>query len=309
MDIFKNLLNIILNQDIQEFKKIISENNYLLNMKYKDIYLIHYLFHNYWNKGIDYYRSINGNMNLLTDDVILSLRGIPLYITAGQNGLHLLAERDKEMYHKVKLKYKYLQIPDINGDTPEKLSKIDSKIYRKNYQKILKRNENKFCNVIPYEVPTINLSSNIKKFTLDIKLIMKIKKKIKNIKVKIPNSMHRYGKIIYPKLKSIIDKLVIGLLPNMNIISIYAFYIKYDNKVQKKLDIHRDNSTWTINICLSNNLSDGKLVFVKSGIVYSHTSNDGIFHRGSLEHYVDKVNSKGNRENIIIWVKSINKKK
>lgn len=138
---------------------------------------------------------------------------------------------------------------------------------------------------------------------------MKIKKKIKNIKVKIPNSMHRYGKIIYPKLKSIIDKLVIGLLPNMNIISIYAFYIKYDNKVQKKLDIHRDNSTWTINICLSNNLSDGKLVFVKSGIVYSHTSNDGIFHRGSLEHYVDKVNSKGTRENIIIWVKSINKKK
>ena len=304
VDIFKNVLNIILNQDIQEFKKIISENKYILDTKYEDIYLIHYLFHNYWEKGIKYYKSINGKMNYLTEDNILSLRGIPLYITGGQNGLHILAKKNKKIYHKVKLKYDYLQNPDLNGDTPEQLSKTKFDDYIKNYHKILERNKDKFSNVIPYKICTNKISSGIKKFKLDNKLILEIKEKIKDIKVKIPNSMHRYGKIIYPNLKSIIDKLVLGLLPNINIISIYAFYIKYDNKIQKKLDIHRDDSTWTINICLSNNLLDGKLVFVKSNIVYTHTSNYGIVHRGLLEHYVDNIKSQGQRENIIIWIKS-----
>ena len=304
---FKKAINIILEQNIKEFKKIISGSKYLLSSKYKELYLIHYLFHDYWKEGIEYYKSINGKMNYLTKDVILSLKGIPLYITGDQNGLHLLAERDKEIYHQVKKEYGYLQNPDLNGDTPEQLSKTDSNKFQRNYHKILERNKNKFSNVIPYKICTNEISSGIKKFKLDNKLISEIKGKIKNIEVKIPNSMHRYGKIIYPNLKSIIDKLIVGLLPDINIISIYAFYIKYDNKLQKKLDVHRDNSTWTINICLSNDLSDGKLVFVKSGIEYTHTSNYGIIHKGYLEHYVDNVKSHGNRENIVIWIKSINK--
>jgi hypothetical protein len=312
-EIYKKLLNHIFEQNEKKFMKIITKNQDLILYNYGGYYLIHYLFDNYWERGIEIYKSKKYKLDLLTEDKIMSLNGIPLYITGGQNFLHIVARKNKELYKKIKLKYDFLQIPDFNSELPEDLYylKNNCEYCIKRYKEIVKRNEEIVKSYIKCEnnvdlkikfKETIN--ENIIKFELDKEIILKFKNEIEQIEEKIPNSMHKYGKIIYKYMKNIINSLINELLCLDNIIDIHAYYIKYNNSLQKSLEKHKDDSTYTINLCLSNTSNESKLIFDDINYEYKHKECVGIIHSGSLYHHVEDI-CFGERENIIVWIKCL----
>lgn len=81
-------------------KEIITNNEDLIFYNYGGYYLIHYLFDKFWEKGKDIYKLRKYKLDLLSEDKIMSLSGIPLYITGGQTFLHIIARKDKELYKK-----------------------------------------------------------------------------------------------------------------------------------------------------------------------------------------------------------------
>jgi hypothetical protein len=306
-EIYKELLNHIFEQNLEEFIEMISKNEELISYNFGGYNLIHYLFDNYWEEGINFYKSKNYNLDFKTTDLLLSLDGIPLYITGGQNFLHLIARKNKKLYSEIKHEYNFLQKPDLNSELPEEIfsQKNDHIYYQNRYKLVLKRNYLTLENKIPINLINKEIIKNdITKFEIDEDLILNIKNQVDLIEEHIPNSMHKYGKIIYPKMKDLIDSLICQLLPLSNIIQIHAFYIKYNNQVQKNLDKHRDDSTYTINLCLKNSSKAGKLIFDDFDYSYQHQSGKGILHSGNLYHHVEDI-EEGERENIIIWIKCL----
>eukprot|EP00386_Alphamonas_edax_P008723 GDKI01028400.1.p1 GENE.GDKI01028400.1~~GDKI01028400.1.p1 ORF type:complete len:135 (-),score=39.81 GDKI01028400.1:153-557(-) len=124
-----------------------------------------------------------------------------------------------------------------------------------------------------------------------------------------PNSMHRYGKVLLPGMEEEVHALLRALLPegdSKRIAHVHAFYIKYGTAVgQTSLGVHRDDSHWTLNLCLSVSsdppLTGSDLVFPASGMRYTHQAGRGIMHRGELAHQVEGLVG-GERENLIVWV-------
>jgi hypothetical protein len=304
---YKELLNYIIEQNEIKFIEIVINNEDLIFYNYGGYYLIHYLYDNYWEKGIEIYKSQQYKLDLLSEDKIMSLNGIPLYVTGGQTFLHIIARKDKELYEKIKSEYDFLQIPDLNLELPEDLYylKNNFEFYKKRYENILKRNYIKCENNLDLKIKfTEKINEDITNFELDKDIILNFKNEIEQIEEKIPNSMHRNGKIIYKYMKNIIDSLIKELLPLNNIIKIHAFYIKYNDSLQKSLEKHKDDSTYTINLCLSNSSNEGKLIFDDINYEYKHKECFGILHSGSLYHHVEDIGF-GERENIIIWIKCI----
>jgi hypothetical protein len=304
---FKELLKYVFEQNEIKFIEIVTINEDLIFYNYGGYYLIHYLFDNFWERGIEIYKLKNYKLDLLSEDKIMSLNGIPLYITGGQTFLHIIARKDKELYIKIKSEYESLQIPDLNLELPEDLYylKNNFEYCKKRYENIVKRNYIKCENNLNLKIKfkeTIN--ENISNFELGKDVILKFKNEIEQIEEKIPNSMHKYGKIIYKYMTNSINSLINELLPLDNIINIHAFYIKYNNSLQKSLEKHRDDSTYTINLCLLNTSNEGKLIFDDVNYEYNHKECFGILHSGSLYHHVEDIGF-GERENIIIWIKCL----
>jgi hypothetical protein len=145
---------------------------------------------------------------------------------------------------------------------------------------------------------------DIKTFFISEELRADILRQIEVLPERPPNSMHRYGKIVLPAMESTVLRIVKSLLDvesAQRILRLHAFYIKYDLAVQTKLGLHMDDSTYTINVCLSNDSTGAELVFDEIGSYYPHTTNRGIIHRGYLKHHVEHLKS-GVRESFIIWV-------
>jgi hypothetical protein len=304
---YKELLKYIFEQNERKFIEIITNNEDLILYNYGGYYLIHYLFDNFWEKGIEIYKFKKYKLDLLSEDKIMSLSGIPLYITGGQTFLHIIARKDKELYNKIKSEYESLQIPDLNLELPEDLYylKNNFEYCKKRYENIVKRNYIKCENNLKLKIKFKDIiNENITNFELDKDVILKFKSEIEQIEEKIPNSMHKYGKIIYKYMTNNINSLIKELLPLDNIINIHAFYIKYNNSLQKSLEKHRDDSTYTINLCLSNTSNEGKLIFDDVNYEYNHKECFGILHSGSLYHHVEDIGF-GERENIIIWIKCL----
>ena len=99
------------------------------------------------------------------------------------------------------------------------------------------------------------------------------------------------------------------------------FTVHYSARLDRRLDIHTDDSDITINICLKNNMARSGLQFYgASSTLFSETSNaiidmelgqyDVLIHRGSHPHQVLSISSEGRSEdveservNLILWVK------
>jgi hypothetical protein len=307
-EIYKELLNSIFEQDEEKFIKIIAKNFDLFLYNYGGYYLIHYLFDYYWEEGIAFYKSKNLPLDLLTVDKIISLNGIPMYVTGGQNFLHIVARKDKTLYQEIKSGYEFLQTPDNNSELPEDIyhAKNNFEFFRERYNRLLQRKHIKCENNLHLKIKSKEIiDPNITRFELDPEVILQMKNQIEQIEERIPNSMHKYGKVIYPTMKCIIDSVVQELLPcTNNMVDIHSFYIKYNPSVQKNLDKHRDDSTYTINICLSNSSNEGKLIFDDMNYSYAHQECFGILHSGTLYHHVEDIGV-GQRENVIIWVKCL----
>ena len=147
-------------------------------------------------------------------------------------------------------------------------------------------------------------SGDIQTFFIPEELRIDILKQIEVLPERPPNSMHRYGKVVLPALDSTVRALVKSLVSPesaQRIFRLHAFYVKYDLGVQTKLGLHMDDSTYTINICLSNDSTGAELVFDELSGFYPHICRRGIIHRGFLKHHVEPLKS-GVRENLIIWV-------
>jgi hypothetical protein len=116
---------------------------------------------------------------------------------------------------------------------------------------------------------------------------------IATLTTQIPNSVHRYGKVISSKcvlIQGLVKSLLDDVYHQGSIKNIHVFYIKYNTsgtggKFQTKLDSHYDDSTFTINVCLNDiSTGGGDLIFDDSdSLVYSHPSRKGLMHSGSLK--------------------------
>ena len=85
----------------------------------------------------------------------------------------------------------------------------------------------------------------------------------------------------------------------------HAFAVSYSHdpaRRQTSLGTHRDDSDFTINLCLSTTAAGADLVLEESGVVYRHAPLRGIIHRGDVIHHVDELAS-GERSCVIVWVK------
>jgi hypothetical protein len=177
------------------------------------------------------------------------------------------------------------------------------------------------------------LSSHVRFFSVDGDLCRSISRKAATLPNKAPNSMHKYGKMLLPALQEEVYALIQATLPQESIDSIthiHAFDITYISRmeggsgsvpgsgsepgpVMTKLGLHVDDSTWTINACISETAFSGSdLLFtglkhpegkerVFPPYSYRHAPFRGVVHRGFLQHSVNDLTS-GSRESIIIWV-------
>jgi hypothetical protein len=172
-----------------------------------------------------------------------------------------------------------------------------------------------------------DLMDGVRCFELPADFCASLLSDISQLQQSIPNSMHRYGKILLPQMEREVHGLVASVLPAgdaQRVSHIHAFYIQYSEEVgQKSLDTHMDDSHWTINLCLavSHDLQGSELVFDPDNVTcaslsptlpsttncnnsprYPHRkAGRGIIHRGAMRHHVEPLRC-GSRENIIVWV-------
>ncbi len=148
--------------------------------------------------------------------------------------------------------------------------------------------------------------------------------KIKNNISSSSNSMHKYTSIVPIEINEI-DKINNILwyfvreyyelwnqkLPKYN----GGFSLIYNNNFDKKLDLHMDDSIYTINMCIkSNDIEGSNIIFngTKSNS-YTHNYNPKeisvplsedymLIHLGNHPHKTEEI-IEGERVNIILWFK------
>jgi hypothetical protein len=243
---------------------------------------------------------INQNLNklntYLTKNYILNTNGFKIVIVENQSILHIAAFNNIELYFK--LKTLMLDTPDYLGYFAEDyfqnrnqhvfLSKINNIILSK-FGVHFEPN-----NMIVDNYDNIFIKNDLLKF-------------IKESNVIKPNSMHNYGHNLNDL--SIIKKLI-NLLNNRyslnlddKIYQISAFTAEYGNNTNNNLDLHKDNSTITINwnLEIDPDIQGSELVFPTLNKEIKINNSMLIIHHGKIEHYVKPL-IKGNRINLIIWI-------
>lgn len=309
--IFNETLKTIFNEDIKKFKMLL-----ILFPEVKTFCdgwsILHYLFDEYWINGIHEYINQKGDINIKTQDKILSIGSIPLFIVGGRSALHILIEsKNYDKYDKWTNKINIEK--DNNGHLPLDL-KNTNQISTSSYNKVRQRLLINFN--FESNISFNNLTSfidGVYNFTIDQEYINNFNNKLVDIKINSnknisPNSMHKYGiflndTILYNDILQIAKTALINYYGNTdNIVSIYSFYIEYSDITNINLDKHKDDSLLTINICLENNSDGADLVFDDFDKKYIHKTNVGLMHSGKMEHHVTKL-IKGTRKNIIIWIK------
>lgn len=84
-----------------------------------------------------------------------------------------------------------------------------------------------------------------------------------------------------------------------------SFVINYSEGMNKSLNLHTDDSLYTISICLQNTATGTEVVFHRGNemIPVVQTAGEIMFHLGSHQHQTNQIKD-GSRTNIIIWVKA-----
>ena len=306
---WQNALDYIYSEDIDSFKFLLRDNISIISTPDGPWFLIHHLFSNNWELGIELYANLGGNFEYETLDYCVSLNKAPLFIIGGQTILHIVAKslKSKELLERAISIYPQLNKPDWNGNTPGDLLEQPNDLsqFRSQYQKVQKRLYIDLTNVEPSLVEMKEaLNDAIQLFSVNVEYCTLLMEQIDNIEDQIPNSMHRYGKVLLPHMQEVLFSLVKPLLPEEKLCRIkhlHAFYIKYSGAKQRSLGSHVDDSSFTINLCLSSSSKGGDLIFDDLGITYPHKAGQGLIHQGSLKHHVTDLVD-GERENIIIWV-------
>jgi hypothetical protein len=129
-----------------------------------------------------------------------------------------------------------------------------------------------------------------------------------------PNSMNRYGLVLDEAgmgsicqilLTKVVNPLVRRVYPRLGPLKSYhGFIVSYDPKKQGSLDLHRDDSLVTLNVCLGHTFTGGRLVFRydDGGIAtkIDHRIGRAVLHLGEQLHEAQKIRT-GTRSNLILW--------
>ena len=303
------------------------------------------------------YRELGGKMDVKTSDFVPKLCGAAglLYFIGGQTILHWIAQLygrkrlTAEAFEALCAEHPSANCPDFNGRDPlhyyTRGREATPSEAKKEFEMVRSRIENQARIVLPPPAPVALLDAElhpgIRPFAVPAELCLELLREVEAVPESAQmagNSMHRYGKIITVEMGARVGSLVAALLPAEDrdkVIRLHAFYIKYSASVgQTSLDLHRDDSAYTINVCLSADESCGSAlrfpsgafsrafnsarsesgsgekytVFdflaaggVPDGFLYAHEAGRGVIHKGDLNHYVENLSS-GGRENLIVWV-------
>ncbi len=239
----------------------------------------------------------NLNIYKTSNHFLTSSSFIKTSVPGNQTLLHVSAQSNKEVY--LKLRNVIKDSPDDIGffakdyyeynnvDLIVKINKLMQEKYGINYN---------FENIIDDELNDENIKHKI------IQLISK-KQLVR------PNSMHEYGIILEdePVINELIQmcnkKFNLGL--ENKIYQTYVFTAEYHKDTNKKLDIHKDSSTITINwnLEVSDDLIGTELVFPYfNNKTIRSKQNQILIHHGMIDHYVTQLES-GYRKNLIIWIR------
>ena len=311
-------LRAVLEMDEGALAACIDATPDILETLYQGWPLLHHIALMDWTDGITVYRQKNGRIDIKSEDAALRFGGgaigVSLCQVGGQTLLHVIAlNRSRE-----ELESKILEFPEANtADYNERMPcyylgrrdiPIDDKalvIARVAQQSriILVRDDR-----YPVNLNEGLLMDGVRCFEVPPDACASLISEIAVLDQSIPNSMHRYGKILLPQMQSSIHNLVAHVLPAddaQRVSRIHAFYVQYSELVgQRSLDSHIDDSHWTINLCLSvsPDLRGSELVFDPQNVEYRHThAGRGIIHKGNMRHHVQPLVC-GQRENIIVWV-------
>jgi hypothetical protein len=325
--------------DATEFEDILKDTPELLSHVDGGFGLVHFLFDSSsgpWEHGLAAYLTQGGDISLKTCDYLTSIVGCGLCVVGGRSVLHVAATnlgKRTDIFDALCARYPGLEeVPDLNGAFPRTLLGYRDKAMtefkavlarnpvkiidlRTEFKAVLARHPVKTMDLRELQSETVThlpggerMDAGVRLFSVRADFIKQLEEGVSAAPVNIPNSMHRYGKVLLPFMDGPVRALCASVLPEHalgRVKHIHAFSVKYSHSPgiqQTHLGRHRDDSDFTINVCLSNDSRGANLVFDTSGFVYTHKAGRGMIHTGDLEHHVDELET-GDRECIIIWVR------
>jgi len=271
-----------------------------------------------WREGLEVYKEKNGRFDVRSEDFVQRLGGSTIQMNfchcGGQTLLHVVAMNRPSSLAAMCSQFPHANVADYNQRLPEFYVEHRD-VPRDDKALVIARFAQQSLISLEGQAQEYSVSfdqgqltEGVRCFELPESASASLLSEIAGLEQVIPNSMHRYGKILLPQMQRSIHGLVACLLPAEDVTRvnhIHAFYIQYSDAVgQKSLDSHIDDSHWTINLCLSvsPDLRGSELVFDPQNVTYRHTqAGRGIIHRGSLRHHVEPLVC-GQRDNVIVWV-------
>jgi len=287
-----------------------TESKHLYDGKFKGWAVIHYLVECEWYEALDYYLHNGGNINILTDDFVINSSHSQYFIIGGRSALFNCS--NDEMINYL-LKNNITIDVDNNGLDYKTAKIIDKNIveYKKNYLLVVNRiNKIYITNIgtekFQYKSIT-NIDTDIKDYEMSDEVAIEFSKfNDFDDTIKNANSMHYTS---YPinvnniNIKKLIKTIILQEFnDNIKITNISGFIINYNEKNEKELKEHMDDSLYTINLCINESDSGAELHFTSNNILVKQKSNHVYFHKGSEKHRVLPL-IKGEKKNIIIWIR------
>jgi hypothetical protein len=268
-------LRAVYDEDGTAFADCIDTHPHILEMLYQGWPLLHHIAQWGWKDGIEIYRRKNGRMDIKSEDFVSRFAaGIHLTLVGGQTLLHVTALYQQSSFGPMTDMFPQANTADYNqrlpayyltvGDIPK--HDQDLVLARVAQQSVISlEQEQQQQHRVTFDEE--DLMDGVRCFELPAEFCASLLSDISQLQQSIPNSMHRYGKILLPHMQRAVHSLVASVLPAgdaQRVSHIHAFYIQYSEEVgQKSLDSHADDSHWTINLCLavSHDLQGSELVF------------------------------------------------
>jgi hypothetical protein len=181
-------------------------------------------------------------------------------------------------------------------------------------KEIVKQTPNKYG--IKHKIIHINNESLESCNKENMKKWLDLSKTLKNESI---NSMHKYSTQIPLTQKEVTSLItetwkfvkVFYKLDKYQEPYLYAgFMIKYSENKDSKLNLHTDDSLYTINICLENTTTGTEIIFhpiskgLTNNLIVNMEENQVLIHLGSHPHETNNLKNKGERTNIILWIKA-----
>ena len=270
-------LRAVFDEDAAAFASVLDSSPHVVESVYRGWPLLHHIAFMEWVQGMDIYMAKNGRVDIKSEDFATAFGGgsmqLQLCQVGGQTLLHVAAlSTSKDSFKRMSAKFPEANIPDDNGHLPayylssRDIPKADKDLVMARVaQRSLMDLQQQQRHHVTFDQH--ELMDGVRCFELPAEVCTSLISDIAQLQQSIPNSMHRYGKILLPDMKGAVHSLVASVLPAgdaQRVNHIHAFYIQYSEQVgQKSLDSHMDDSHWTINLCLSvsDDLRGSELVF------------------------------------------------